>query len=139
MFGLFKKPYYFPRRDYKVFTSFRMPEELADLPFANSKLGYVNVNKSEGGIHNIAFETWHFMGGDKIRPGDVWITTSKVDGRLMSLVFVTVDCYSNDFATCSRDYTGTAQNFGHAGDLLQIERMKELVIGGKKMKPVVIK
>ena len=134
----FKKPYYFPRKDFKVFTRYKLPEALKDIPLANSKLGYVNVKKIDEGHHNLNFETWHFFGGDRVRRGDVWVTTSASTGELMAVVFTKVDCYFSSMETCSCDYGGEGQNFGFAGDLLQIERMKELVIKGKKMKPVVL-
>lgn len=134
--GLFRKPYYFPREDFLIFTRLKLPKEFDHLKRAEGFLNMVNIDGEVcKGVFKVTVDMYgHFRNDPRI--GDVYISTRKSTNILMALIFTKVEeCYREEGYILLR---GEVQNFGFAGDLLQIERMKELVWGGKKMKPVVL-
>lgn len=134
--GLFRKPYYFPREDFLIFTRLKLPKEFDHLKRAEGFLNMVNIDRElRQGVFEATVDIYgHFRNDPRV--GDVYISTKKGTNILMALVFTKVEeRYREEGYILLHS---EVQNFGFAGDLLQIERMKELVWGGRKMKPVVL-
>jgi len=126
MFWSFKRkqPFYFPRPDFRVYR--------------NKDFTAIRIRSADKGLSKVDFDHYAFF--DK-RPqvGDVWLTKAEGKEYIIALVFIKIDepYYQGegDGNTC---FTASLQNLGYEADLQQIETMKDYVIKGGTMKPVVL-
>ncbi len=134
MWNIFKKPYYFPRKDFILFTRYELPPEFDGIKRPVWHLNMVNIDRVIGnGLIEVTIDIYSSFRTNP-QPGDVWVSTSQESGSLIALVFISVSEFYREQGYIL--FNAKLQNFGYAGDLLQLDKMKEHVINGGKMKPV---